>query len=213
MAKDTIFSGKFITFEGGEGTGKTTQIAMLAEYLRQQGADVLVTREPGGCVEAEVLRNLFQHRHDLKWEAISRALIVTAARAEHVIKVIMPALAQSKTILCDRFFDSTVAYQGYGMGVDIEVLKAIHAAALDNIEPDITFLLDMDVSLALKRAANRGEADAIEKMDIHFHESLRRGYHDIAEQNPSRVHVMNANNTPEIVHEQVITRLDQIVSA
>lgn len=211
MTDQNAFSGQFITFEGGEGTGKTTQIAMLAEYLRQHKVDVLVTREPGGCAEAEVLRNLFQHRHDLKWEPISRALIVTAARAEHVIKVINPALKLGKTILCDRFFDSTLAYQGYGMGVDLDVLKAIHKDALNDIQPDVTFLLDMEVQTALKRAANRGEADAIESMDISFHEKLRAGYAQIAKDNDARIHVINANDTPENVHDHVVKNLERII--
>ncbi len=211
MSNQNAFSGLFITFEGGEGTGKTTQIAMLSEYLRRHDTDVLVTREPGGCTEAEALRNLFQHRHDLKWEPISRALIVTAARAEHVIKVIDPALKNKKTIICDRFFDSTLAYQGYGMGVDLNVLKAIHKDALNDIQPDITFLLDMDVSEAMKRATNRGEADAIESLDISFHEKLRIGYNEIAKQNKVRIHMIDANNTPEKVHEQVAQKLEQII--
>ncbi len=202
------FARLFITFEGGEGTGKTTQIAMLSEYLRQQNADLLVTREPGGCHEAEALRNIFQHRHDLKWEPISRALIVTAARAEHVIKVINPALQDNKTILCDRFFDSTLAYQGYGMGVGLDVLKAIHKDALDNIEPDVTFILDMDVKKAMDRASRRGEADAIEAMDISFHEKLRMGYQAIAKENPKRVYMINADDTAEAVHDKVVIALN-----
>lgn len=202
------FARLFITFEGGEGTGKTTQIAMLSEYLRQQNADLLVTREPGGCHEAEALRNIFQHRHDLKWEPISRALIVTAARAEHVIKVINPALQDNKTILCDRFFDSTLAYQGYGMGVSLDVLKAIHKDALDNIEPDVTFILDMDVKKAMDRASRRGEADAIEAMDISFHEKLRMGYQAIAKENPKRVYMINADDTAEAVHDKVVIALN-----
>lgn len=199
----------FITFEGGEGTGKTTQIAMLAEYFRRKKQDIVVTREPGGCTEAEALRNLFQHRPDLEWEPISRALIVTAARAEHVTKVIKPALEASKVVLCDRFFDSTLAYQGYGMGVDLDVLKQIHHSALNNIQPDITFLLDMDVNIALERARKRGEADAIEAMDVSFHEKLRAGYLQIAHNDTKRIHVINADQSPETVHEHIIEAFEK----
>lgn len=201
--------GTFITFEGGDGAGKTTQIALLAEALRQASVDVLVTREPGGCTEAETLRNLILHRHDLNWSPMSLVLLLTAARAEHVRQVIDPALAAGKTVICDRFFDSTLAYQGYGAQLDPDAIRAIHAAALDNIQPDITFILDIDVRTGLERVRVRGMADTIEKMDIFFHERLRQGFLAIAEQEPERVAVIDAGGSVEDMHMAIREKLSE----
>ena len=195
--------GTFITFEGGDGAGKTTQIAMLAESLRQAQLDFIVTREPGGCPEAEVIRNIMLHRHELSWQPMTLVLLLTAARNEHMAKVIEPALASGKIVICDRFFDSTLAYQGYGSQLDHEAIKTIHRATLDGVQPDITFVLDIDVRLGLQRAKVRGEADAMERMDITFHERLRQGFLEIARDNPERISIIDATQNVEIMHEQI----------
>lgn len=201
-------AGTFITFEGGDGAGKTTQIALLAEALRQAGIDVLVTREPGGCPEAEALRNLMLHRHDMEWDAMSLVLLLTAARVEHVRKVIKPALDTGKTVICDRFYDSTLAYQGYGAGVDLSAVRAVHMAALNGLQPDATFILDIDPKDGMERVRVRGvAADAIEKLDISFHQRLRDGFLKIAEAEPERITVINAMQTMEDMHVEICAKL------
>lgn len=196
--------GIFITLEGGEGAGKSTQIALLADALRRTGRAIVVTREPGGCPEAEALRELLLHRPDLQWGPVTQALLVTAARRAHYTKVIKPALEADKIVLCDRFFDSTLAYQGYGLGVERTRLEEIHHAALHSLQPDITFLLDIDVGKGLSRARARGAAvDMMESKDVDFHERLRRGYLEIAEGAPGRIHVIDADDSPENVQSRI----------
>lgn len=202
--------GVFITLEGGEGAGKSTQIALLADALRRTGREIVVTREPGGCPEAEALRELLLHRPDLEWGPVAQALLVTAARRAHYTKVIKPALESGKIVLCDRFFDSTLAYQGYGLGVDLERLHEIHHAALHGLQPDVTFLLDIEVGKGLARARARGAAvDVMEAKDVDFHERLRRGYLEIAQRSPERVHVINADDSPENVQSHIRDILEQ----
>lgn len=201
--------GIFITFEGGEGAGKTTQIALLAQNLRIAGHEVVVTREPGGCPEGEALRELLLHRQDLHFDAIGQALLVSAARRAHLSSVIDPALGSGKIVLCDRFFDSTIAYQGYGQHADTAVLNAVHGIATGGRQPDITFLFDIDVGKGLARALGRSKADKMESMDRDFHEALRRGYLAIAAAAPDRVIVVNADRTPEDVHLDVANTLTE----
>lgn len=200
--------GTFITFEGGEGAGKTTQIALLVEALRQHGKDTVVTREPGGCAEAEVLRELLLHKKDLTFDPMNQALLMTAARRAHVAAVIKPALERGQIVICDRFFDSTIAYQGYGLNVPLDKLNALHSIAVDGLQPDLTLLLDVAVDEGLARARGRGDADKIESLDKSFHEALRKGYLEMAEQNPKRIVVINAGRGPEKVHMDVRVALE-----
>ncbi len=202
--------GVFITFEGGDGAGKTTQIALLKEALRQAGHKVLVTREPGGCPEGDALRELLLHRHDLKFDSLTQALLLTAARRMHVLTVIDPALARGEVVICDRFFDSTLAYQGYTSAEgQIPAIKEIHKLAVDDRQPDITFLFDIDVGKGLARALGRGPADKMEAMDREFHEALRRGYLEIAKAAPDRIVVVDADRALEDVHIDVANILTE----
>ena len=200
--------GTFITFEGGEGAGKTTQIALLVEALRQAGRDVVVTREPGGCAEAEALRELLLHKKELHFDPINQALLMTAARRAHVASVINPALTRGQIVLCDRFFDSTLAYQGYGLGVPLDKLNALHSLAIDGLQPDLTLLLDVDVDKGLARARGRGEADKMESLNKEFHERLRQGYLDMAAQNPKRITIVDASRAPEKVQMDIRVALE-----
>lgn len=197
-------SGKFITFEGGEGTGKTTQIQLLAEGLRAQGHDVVTTREPGGAPGADSIRSLLVSGATDKWDPLSECLLLYAARREHLNKTIWPALRQGVWVLCDRFSDSTMAYQGYGHHVPKEFIQSLYDSVVGAFAPDLTLILDLDVGIGLDRANARNtesanREDRFERLDRSFHERLREGFLDIARQNPGRCAVIPADNTPDVV--------------
>jgi len=194
----------FLTFEGGEGAGKSTQAALLAAALERQGRRVLVTREPGGTPFAEAVRAaVLDPRHgDLG--AMTQALAHWAARLDHWENTIAPALAKGTWVLCDRFADSTLAYQGYGLGVDREHLAALHRLALGTVRPDLTLILDLPVEEGLARARQRGRTDRYEAMDHGFHERLRAGFLAIARAEPDRCVVLDGAAAPERVHAKVM---------
>lgn len=196
--------GKFITFEGGEGTGKSTQCQLLADYLRQQGKQVILTREPGGTDGAELIRALLVSGEINRWSGATEALLLNAARVDHWDKVIAPALNQGTWIICDRFADSTIAYQGYGRGLDINFLWNLHNSVLPNVTPDLTFVFDLDPSVGIARALSRHTSEVrFEKMDIDFHNRMRQGYLEIAKNNPQRCHIIDANQGINDIHEDI----------
>ena len=174
--------GFFISVEGGEGSGKTTQIDLLVETLQKQGYDVVETREPGGTAEAERIRDLLVQRDGGDWSAMAEILLLFAARTMHIEKRLKPALNDGKIIICDRFTDSTIAYQGYGRGEDIDKIRQIEKLSIGDFEPDLTFILDIDVKTGLERSNKRlaeddkaeQTEDRFERLDITFHEKLRR---------------------------------------
>ncbi len=187
----------FITIEGGEGTGKTTQAVLLRHFLEEYGREVVTTREPGGTIGAEELRNVILKGDVTKWSSISETLMYYAARYDHLEKKILPALKEGKWVISDRFADSTLAYQYYGynkQGICLEDLMAIHNVTLKSFAPDLTFILDIDPEIGLRRA---GEKLRFEKMDIEFHKRLREGFLEIAKANPSRCVVIDANKSIE----------------
>jgi len=185
--------GRFITLEGGEGAGKSTQIALLRDALQATGIKVLTTREPGGSPGGEDIRNLLVNGDTHKWEPLTEALLNYAARHEHLQKVITPALNDSTWVLCDRFADSTMAYQGYGHGMDQEIIRRLHRLIVGDIAPDLTLILDMPVETGLARAQSRGEGeDRYERMGADFHNRLRQGFLDIARKEPYRCEVIDA---------------------
>jgi dTMP kinase len=170
----------FIVIEGIEGSGKSTLVAGLAEHLRAGGHAVVVTREPGGTPLGEAVRDIFLNRA-IDISPLAESLLVNAARAQHVSDVIRPALADGRIVLCDRFTDSTLAYQGYGRGVDLNVLREICASATDGVEPDLVFVLDLPVGAARSRLRERqGLADRIEREGDAFHERVRRGFLELS---------------------------------
>jgi len=186
--------GRFITLEGGEGAGKSTQIARLKDALEAQGLSVIVTREPGGTTGGDLIRALLVNGDTNRWEPLTEALLNYAARHEHLEKVILPALAAGTWVLCDRFADSTMAYQGYGHGMNREVIRRLHRLVVDEVTPDLTLILDMPVELGLERAKSRGEGeDRYERMGIEFHQRLRDGFLDIAQKDPGRCRVIDAS--------------------
>lgn len=185
--------GRFITLEGGEGAGKSTQIALLKAALEALGVSVLVTREPGGSEGGEEIRNLLVNGETHRWEPLTEALLNYAARHEHLQKVILPALKDGTWVLCDRFADSTMAYQGYGHGMDREVIRRLHRLVVGDVAPDMTLIFDMPVELGLERAGTRGEGeDRYERMGAEFHQRLRDGFLEIAKKDPVRYIVIDA---------------------
>jgi dTMP kinase len=187
--------GRFITFEGGEGAGKSTQLRLLAATLEAQGTPVVTTREPGGAPGAEEIRRLLVEGETGRWDPLSEVLLHYAARREHLVRTVWPALEQGRWVLSDRFADSTLAYQGSGHGLPAETIKRIHRIVVGDFGPDLTLILDLPVEAGLARAAGRaGGEDRYERMGTAFHERLRRGFLDIAKREPQRCVVVPAGD-------------------
>lgn len=198
--KPMIERGCFITFEGGEGTGKTTQIRHLAAYLEQKGVDVVLTREPGGTPAAEAIRSLLVTGATDRWLPETEALLHTAARVEHVRRFVLPHLERGSWVLSDRFIDSSRAYQGVGQGLGLPFIDDLTRLALGDILPDLTFILDLPVAAALPRAQQRdGDENRYERMGLDFHERLRQAFLDIARAEPDRCRVIDVSPAIEIV--------------
>ncbi len=203
-----LSTGLFITFEGPEGSGKTTQCKKLARTLREYGYRVLITREPGGTPLAENIRGLLltQPNSRAAQESISpgcETLLILAARAQHVAHVIEPALALGTIVLCDRFFDSTLAYQGYGRKIPIPTMKTVNRFATNGLQPHLTFLLDLPIVKGLARRQRSNYQNRIDKESITFHESVRKGFLRLAKQHPDRIHTMDALQTPKTLAEGI----------
>lgn len=187
--------GKFIVFEGGEGSGKSTQASRLNEFLQQRGIVTLLTREPGGTKSAELIRKLLVEGSVDKWVPLTELLLYIAARVEHIERVIKPALQQGTWVICDRFTDSTIAYQGYGHGLDIHTIQQLHALSCPDIAPDITLLLDIDAKDGLERANLRqGSETRYEQMHLDFHQRIREGFLKLAK-NSKTHHIFNATDS------------------
>lgn len=208
--------GRFITFEGGEGCGKSTQIRRLEAYLKEKGVEVLVTREPGGTRLAELIRGLLKDEKDDPPCDRAELLLFLAARAQLVKNVIVPALDSGVWVLSDRFSDSTFAYQGYGRGLDLEILKVANDFACDSLKPDLTLLLDVPPEVASARMRKREketntEADRIELAGDEFHCKLREGFHALAAAESDRIHTIDASGTPDQVWEAVCRSLKRLI--
>ena len=196
--------GRFITFEGGEGAGKTTQIALLKAAFARAGIDALATREPGGSPGAEALRQLLLTGAPERWDAECEALLMVAARRSHLVAAVWPALAAGRVVLCDRFADSTEAYQGWGRGLPREGLMALHRLIAEDFAPDLTLILDLPVAEGLARAARRADtATRFDRLPPEFHERLRQGFLDIARREPQRCVLIDARPDVDTVHEAV----------
>lgn len=197
--------GKFITFEGPEGGGKTTHARRLVERLQAAGLTVLYTREPGGTPTGEAIRGILQHDH--AGEAIcpeTEVLLFAASRAQLVRHIIQPALEHGEWVVCDRFADSTTAYQGYGRGFPVEQMIAINDFAINGAQPDLTILLDLPVSDGFARLQQRGGVkDRIEREALEFHERVRAGYLELARRWPERFRIVDPRQAPDIVAEEI----------
>ncbi|MGB8315081.1 MAG: dTMP kinase [Aestuariivirga sp.] len=205
-------AGVFVTFEGGEGTGKSTQLELLADTLQAQGMTVVKTREPGGTPEAEALRSLLVNGDPGRWTAEAEALLNYAARSSHLLKVIRPALAAGHTVLCDRFSDSTRAYQGYAGGCDMALLDSLEITITGSTRPDLTFIFDVDPALGLVRAKSRGDGseDRYERKGLAFHEKLRVGFLKIAAAEPRRCRIVDASGSIEDVKAFIAAAAEQL---
>ncbi|MCW5731478.1 MAG: dTMP kinase [Alphaproteobacteria bacterium] len=193
-------SARFITFEGGEGSGKSTQIALLSARLKQASIDHLLTREPGGAPAADLIRALLVTGDTGRWDGVSEALLHFAARREHLLHAVWPALAAGRWVVCDRFADSTMAYQGHGHGLGRAPIEQLYRIAVGDFRPDLTLILDIDPAVGLRRAAGRhGDEDRYERMDMAFHVRLREGFRAIAQAEPARCRLIDANRPREAV--------------
>lgn len=198
--------GKLITFEGGEGAGKSTQVARLAERLRRSGIDPVTTREPGGSPGAEAIRALLVQGDPGRWTPMTEALLHYAARLDHLERTIRPALAAGRWVISDRFADSTVAYQGYGHRLGREAIASLHRLLLGDFAPDLTVVFDIPVEAGLGRVAARygdSHENRYERMDGGFHERMRQGFLEIARAEPARCVVVDANRDADSVAADV----------
>ncbi len=202
--------GKFLTIEGTEGVGKSTNLAFVADWLRGRGIEVIVTREPGGTPLAEEIRSLLLSKREEPFDETAELLLVFAARAQHLAQVIKPALARGVWVLSDRFTDATFAYQGGGRGLSKATIEQLEQLVQGDLRPDLTLILDIDVELGLNRARQRGELDRFESEAVVFFERVRAAYRQRAESAPNRYAVVDAGKTLDEVQteiDQVLTRL------
>jgi len=208
--------GLFITFEGGEGSGKTTQIQHLKNWIESNmdSANLCLTREPGGTIEAESIRELLLNGAANKWQPATEAMMMSASRHEHVIHVIKPALSRGDIVICDRFTDSTHVYQGYVGGVDNALLDGLDQLSCQGLVPDLTFFLDMDSNAGLARTIQRGNAESrFESKGAAFHENVRQGFVERAEKYPDRIAKIDAARPADAVTKDVIAAVRALLVA
>jgi dTMP kinase len=209
--------GTFITFEGIEGSGKSTQIALLASYLIARGIRNVLTREPGGTLIGDQVRKILLDPANRSLDPTAELLLYAASRAQHLHEIILPALASGMTVLCDRFSDATLAYQGYGRGLDIELIRTLDRIVTREMRPDLTILFDIDAAMGVSRARGRNsnlglEAEArFENEELVFHDRVRQGYLTLVAQDPARIRVVNASGTAEVVQEQVRNIVEELL--
>jgi len=211
-------SGIFITFEGTEGCGKTTQIRLLEDFLKLRSHDALLTREPGGTRIGDQIRKILLSVENRSMYPIAELFLYAAARNQHVEEVIRPALRDGKIVLCDRFADATTAYQGAARKINRDYLVQVHQIATGGLKPDLTILLDCPAEIGLRRAWERnerekisGKEDRFEQEAVEFHERVREGYLAIANEEPSRVRVVNATEPVDLVHQRIVQEVMKTV--
>ena len=202
-------SGKFITFEGSEGSGKSTQINLLQDYLKKKKKSVLVIREPGGVKISEKIRDILLDVRNTVMGDECELFLYMAARAQLVREVIVPALKKEMIVLCDRFLDSTVVYQGYGNGMDIEFIKKVGNFATQGIKPDLTFIFDIDTRKGLSRISR--VKDRIERRSLAYHNKVRQGYLQLAQKEPKRIKYIEVNKSKEEVQVDVQKYIDELL--
>ena len=204
---------RFISFEGGEGSGKSTQIKLLAKSLAKYG-DVITTREPGGTIEAEIIRNLLVKGKKNKWSGVVETLLLYAARKGHIDKVIAPSLKKNKWVLCDRFKESTLVYQGYGKNVDIDLIKKLDKIITNNLTPSLTFILDIDPIVGLKRSKRKSNTETrYENMSLGFHNKIRKAFRAIARLNKKKFILINANQDIDLIQDIIWNEVSSKINA
>ena len=214
MINKKVSKSFFITFEGGEGTGKSTQAKILYEYLLSNNIETVLTREPGGCKESEAIRQLLVKGSIDKWDSITEALLHNAARREHIKRVIKPSLLDNKVVICDRFIDSTMAYQGHAQEVNQKFLMNLIKEVTENITPDLTFIFDMDTKKSLIRANkrdNKNKNNRYEKFNSDFHEKIRSYFLSLVN-TKKRYILINATDTIENISKIILNNLNKIIT-
>lgn len=200
--------GLFMTFEGADGSGKTTQLNNVKSFLEEKGFDVVITREPGALEIGQKIRNILLHHDGIVADRCEMFLFL-ADRAQHVETFIKPAIEEGKIVLCDRHTDSTIAYQGYGRGQDINLLKDLNKIAINGIKPDLTLLFDVSTEVAQERVGS--EKDRMESAGIEFHKKVRNGYLELQKQEPERIKIVNANNSIAEVFEETKNIVSKLI--
>ncbi len=203
--------GTFISFEGIEGTGKSTQARLLSEYLKGKGFEVVLTEEPGGTQIGLRIRELLLSVEHKEMMPITELLLYNASRTQHTEEVIIPAINRGAVVITDRFTDSTIAYQGYGRGIDLNLLDSIDLIATGRLRPDITILLDLDVEVGLKRNRGINKTDRLELEDVEFHQKVRSGYHSLAAKEPERIKLINISGSIEEIHNRIVKIISDIL--
>jgi dTMP kinase len=204
--------GLFISFEGIEGSGKTTQARLLYEYLCRKGSDVILTEEPGGTeIGREIRKILLSPRH-LNMHPVTELLLYNASRCQHLNEIIIPALRSSRIVITDRFTDSTYAYQGWGRSIDMDIIDGLDRISTGNIRPDITFLIDIDVETGLRRNREAEKIDRIEMEEIEFHKRVRNGYLEMGRRYPDRIRIIDGTRDIEELHQLIIVELESALA-
>ncbi|MDI9476836.1 MAG: dTMP kinase [Natronincolaceae bacterium] len=206
-----MHKGIFITIEGPDGSGKSTQVSHIKGFLEKKGYEVLLTREPGGTGIGEKIRQILLDKDHKEMSATTETLLYAASRAQHVEQVIVPALREGKAVLCDRFVDSSIAYQGKGRGLGPEAVTDINKFATQGLEPDITILLDIDPEVGLNRAKATKGADRLEQEKLDFHRRVYEGYRVLAYMYPDRIKVIDATKTVKEISEEIENKLSSVV--
>ncbi len=204
-------SGLFITFEGSDGTGKSTQAALLANLLKNKGFEVICTREPGGNQISEKIREIIISKENDKMNKMTEALLYAAARAQLVNEVIAPMLMEGNVVVCERFLDSSVVYQGYARGIGENIINDINKYAVNGIVPDITFLLTLPPDIGINRKKNQQELDRIESSELNFHKRVFKGYMALAEQNKDRIKVIDANRDIDEIACEIADYIEKLI--
>ncbi|MCT4593658.1 MAG: dTMP kinase [Anaeromicrobium sp.] len=203
--------GLFISFEGPDGAGKTTQIKMLEEYLKNKGYDVVLTREPGGTSISEQIRKVILDVNNGNMNYMTEALLYAASRAQHVSEVIKASIDDGKIVICDRFVDSSVVYQGIGRNLGIDTVEAINKFAVDDCMPHVTFLFKICPEEGIRRKSKQGEKDRLENEKIDFHKRVYKGYEELRDKHVNRIQEIDAERTIEEIHEDIKRRIDNIL--
>lgn len=204
-------NGLFITVEGTDGSGKTTQIKLMEQYLRNKGHEVILSREPGGTRISEMIRDLILDPQNKDIDPLTEMILYAASRAQHVSQVIRPAIESGKFVICDRFVDSSYAYQGCGRGVDLKTVADVNRVAVDGVVPDITFFLDLDPRIAIERRIKSTGADRIEQEKMDFHIRVYEGYKKMAILYPDRIKTIDASKAIEEISSQMNSYLEEIL--
>jgi len=203
--------GLFITFEGTDGSGKTTQIRLVEEYIKKTGREVVLSREPGGTRVSELIRDLILSPENTEIVPLTETILYAASRAQHIAQVIKPAIEAGKVVICDRFVDSSYAYQGGGRGVDLKIIADINRLAIEGMIPDITFFLDIEPDIAIERRINATGADRIEQENIDFHRRVYSGYKKMASLYPDRIKTIDANRTIQEISSEINEYLNELL--